>query len=57
MNNTAVLEYEHTYNIVIPKLCSCNVFNVLVHATLVCGSDQIESLSYFGHCAHSAFRY
>ena len=38
----------------LPKFC-----NVHVHASsgIVYGSDQLESLSYFGHCAHSAFYY
>ena len=32
------------------------VYNAHVYADkFVCGSDQLESLSYYGHCAHLLF--
>ena len=48
------ISYLSVFNLI--NSVPANVYNAHVYANyFVCGSDQLESLSYFGHCAHLLF--
>ena len=35
--------------------CAGMTDSTIISKSIVCASDQLESLSYFGHCAHFLF--
>ena len=42
-------------NLSLPLKVETDQFVICLVLLIVCGSDQLESLSYFGHCAQFAF--